>query len=211
MIGNEAEARAFVARIAGDEAVQRLDRLAILLGEENERQNLVSKSSLEKIWLRHFADSAQLIPLADRATDGVWLDLGSGAGFPGIVLALCRPDQAIRLVESRPRRVKWLDKLVTDLDLRHCELIGRRLEHVETFSASVITARAFAPLDRLLRWATRFSSQTTLWLLPKGRSAQSELQMLRPCAASMFHVEQSLTSTDAGILVGQGRPISRGR
>ena len=210
MIRNEAEARAYVARVAGDEAAQRLDRFADLLREENERQNLVAKSSLDQVWLRHFADSVQLIPLAGHAPDGVWLDLGSGAGFPGVVLALCRSDQAIRLVESRQRRVAWLNHVVSDFGLSHCEVIGKRLEQIECFAASLITARAFAPLDKLLQSAARFSSPTTVWLLPKGRSAQSELQALSSPTSRMFHVEQSLTSADAGILVGQGRPVLRG-
>ena len=107
MIANEAEARRFCAERTDSEGLGRLERLSVLLGEENERQNLVSASSLASVWQRHFADSLQLLDHVPRGTSP-WLDLGTGAGFPGLALAAANPDSSFVLVESRKRRVDWL-------------------------------------------------------------------------------------------------------
>ena len=205
MIGTEAEARAFCAKRVDSDAIARLDRLEIALRKENDQQNLVSSSSLARIWTRHFADSLQLLDHVPRETSVV-LDLGSGAGFPGLVLACALPNVEIVLVESRKRRVQWLEYCADQLGLGRCRVIGTRLEVVASFSASVITARAFAPLDKLLRLSARFSTPATYWLLPKGRSAAQELAQQPEGIRRMFHVEQSATDEGGGILVGQGVP-----
>lgn len=208
MIGSEESARAWIAALAGvDEvALDRLDRLAVMLAEENERQNLVSAASLAHTWQRHFADSAQLLSYVDGGMAGPWLDLGTGAGFPGLVIAALRPEMDVVMVESRARRVEWLQRVLDALALPRARVIGERLERVESFPARVISARAFAPLDRLLELSARFSTSDTLWLLPKGRSARDEVARLTGWY-HVFHVEHSLTDPDAGIVVGtvQGR------
>jgi 16S rRNA (guanine527-N7)-methyltransferase len=202
MIG-EAEARAWVIALpeCDDLALTRLDDLVARLIEENQRQNLVSAASLEAVWQRHIADSAQLLTYVPRETSGAWLDLGTGAGFPGLVVATLRPEMPIVMVESRARRVEWLRRVIEDLELSRASVAGSRLELVETFPASVISARAFAPLDRLVALSARFSTSDTRWLLPKGRSAGQELDMLRGWIHT-FHVEQSLTDPEAGVVVG---------
>ena len=208
LLGSESEARAFCAAQCNDLAMQRFDTLIELLKAENERQNLVSAKSLSHIWVRHIADSLQLLAYVPRETN-VWLDLGSGAGFPGLALAVARPQSAIRLVESRAKRVIWLEQAIEALRLEYCTVIGSRLEAVESFSAGVICARAFAPLDKLLSLSVRFSTPETVWLLPKGRSAAQDLEQQPARIRQMFHVEQSLTDAEAGILVGTGRPSVR--
>lgn len=203
MIEDEVQAREFVAQLCDETAMERLDTLSVMLTEENGRQNLVAKASLQSVWQRHIADSAQLLNHVPRETTGPWLDLGTGAGFPGLVIAIMRPDWDIRLVESRRRRGEWLEHVCTELWLDHCHVIGSRLEHVEDFSADVISARAFAPMLRLLDLSARFSTDSTIWLLPKGRSAAQELQGLPESKRKLFHVEQSCTDEGAGIIVGQ--------
>ena len=185
----------------------RLERLAVMLIEENARQNLIAKSSEEAIWLRHFADSAQLLAHVPRETSP-WLDLGTGAGLPGLVVAAMRPETECVLVESRKKRVDWLERAAADLGLKKCRVEGKRLEHVESFEAAVISARAFASLVKLLALSARFSTQRTVWLLPKGRSAVQELSSLSERTGSMFHVEHSVTDREAGIVIGTGRPTS---
>jgi 16S rRNA (guanine527-N7)-methyltransferase len=202
------EARHFCAQRTDPAGLERLERFAVLLAAENQRQNLVSAASLESIWQRHFADSLQLLDHVPRET-GPWLDLGSGAGFPGLALAIARPDAEMVLVESRKRRVEWLLQAVAALGLGNCRVIGTRLENVETRPVAVITARAFAPLGKLLALSARFSTQATVWLLPKGRSAAQELSEQPKTIQSMFHVEQSQTDPGGGILVGQGTPDIR--
>ena len=209
MIANEADARRFCAERTDAAGLGRLERLAALLAEENQRQNLVSAASLESVWQRHFADSLQLLDHVPRGTVGPWLDLGSGAGFPGLVLATVRAGVETVLVESRKRRVEWLEQAASALGLENCRIIGARLESVESFPAGVITARAFAPLGKLIHLSARFSTQATVWLLPKGRSAAQELSEQPPPVREVFHVEQSQTDPDGGILVGRGAPDLR--
>ena len=208
MIESEDTARAFCAERTDAAGMERLDRFAMLLGEENEQQNLVSAASLTTVWQRHFADSLQLLDHVSRGT-GAWLDLGSGAGIPGLVLACAQPDTAIMLVESRKRRVEWLIRAAAELGLANCRVLGSRLETVETVPVRVITARAFAPLGKLLHLSARFSTRDTTWLLPKGRSAAQELAEQPPGVRAMFHVEQSRTDPEGGILLGQGTPHLR--
>lgn len=204
MIDGESAARDWVARLPECDAAaaERLERLIALLSEENERQNLVSAASLGEVWRRHIADSAQLLAHVPRETSSPWLDLGTGAGFPGLVIAALRPECEVVMVESRSRRVEWLERARMTLGLDRAKVIGARLEKVDTFPACVISARAFAPLDRLLDLSARFSTERTMWLLPKGRSARQELEMLRGWN-HVFHVEQSLTDSDAGVIVGR--------
>ena len=209
MIASEAEAREFCAERTDLAGLTRLERFAAILAVENQRQNLVSTASLAVVWHRHFADSLQLLDHVPRETPGPWLDIGTGAGFPGFALAIARPDLAVILVESRKRRVEWLTQAASALELKNCRIIGARLEAVETCAVSAITARAFAPLGKLLSLSARFSTRTTVWLLPKGRSAAQELAEQPEAIQRMFHVEQSQTDPGGGILVGQGTPDIR--
>jgi 16S rRNA (guanine527-N7)-methyltransferase len=182
-------------------ARERLEALVRLLGEENQRQNLVSAASLDSVWLRHIVDSAQLLRRVPREMAEPWLDLGTGAGFPGLVIAALRPEHAVVMVESRVRRIDWLERARQALGLDAARIVGARLEQVESFPVRVISARAFAPLPRLIDLSARFSTADTIWLLPKGRSAPQELRELTRWQ-HMFHVEQSLTDPEAGIIVG---------
>lgn len=202
MILDEAAARGYVEALSDGGGMLRLDRLAQMLIEENSRQNLIAAASIPMLWQRHFADSAQLLRFVSRET-GEWLDLGSGAGFPGLVIACLRPEWPIALVESRKRRIDWLARCCRELGLDNCRVIGSRLEQVESFPAGVISARAFAPLGELLALSARFSTAETLWLLPKGRKAALELASLPERQARLFHVEQSLTDAEAGIITGR--------
>lgn len=204
MITTEDEAREWLRALpeCDDAAWVRLETLIAMLVEENRQQNLVSAASLDQVWLRHIVDSAQLLPYVPRETSSPWLDLGTGAGFPGLVIAALRPECEVVMVESRNRRIEWLDCARIAMGLDNARVAGQRLELVESFPVSVISARAFAPLEKLLTISARFSTSDTVWLLPKGRSAKQELEDLRKWR-HMFHVEQSLTDPQAGIIVGK--------
>lgn len=212
MIDSEVAAREWLRATpyGTDEAFARLDRLTAMLAEENAVQNLVSAASLEAVWQRHIIDSAQLLAHVPRETftaaTAPWIDLGTGAGFPGLVIAALRPRGEVIMIESRARRIDWLNRAIAALELPHARVVGQRLEMVEARTASVISARAFAPLEKLLKLSARFSTRDTLWLLPKGRSAGDELAALKKSLREGFHVEQSLTDADAGIIVGHLNP-----
>jgi 16S rRNA (guanine527-N7)-methyltransferase len=203
VIATEEDARDWLASMAecSGPVMDRLHRLVELLREENSRQNLVSQASLDHVWQRHIADSAQLLREVPRGTSP-WLDLCTGAGFPGLVIAAMRPECEVLMIESRKRRAEWLSSAVAALGLDSATVLGARLETVRAQPMAVISARAFAPLDRLLALSARFSTSDTLWLLPKGRSAQHEVDGLHGWDHT-FHVKQSLTDAESGIVVGK--------
>jgi 16S rRNA (guanine527-N7)-methyltransferase len=203
ILTNEAEAQAWLEGLPEWDALaaERLDALIALLAEENTRQNLVSAASMAEVWRRHIADSAQLLLHVPRETSAPWLDLGTGAGFPGLVIAVLRPDCEVVMVESRGRRAEWLERVCATLGLSNATVAGVRLEHLTKRQFRAISARAFAPLSKLLELSAGFSTSDTVWLLPKGRSALQELSELQGWN-HLFHVEQSLTDPDSGVIVG---------
>jgi 16S rRNA (guanine527-N7)-methyltransferase len=181
--------------------LDRLEAFADLLKCETDRQNLVARASLGHLWARHIADSAQLIRFAP-ATTASWLDLGTGAGFPGLIVALLHHGP-VTLVEERRLRAEFLRRAAEILQV-DAEILGMKAERVPPRRFDVISARAFAPLPRLLELGTSFSTAKTIWVLPKGRNAQSELEALDPSWQGAFRLEPSLTDPDARIIVAEG-------
>lgn len=212
LLDDEEAARGWVAATFAPTAEQwdRLDRFAALIVAENAQQNLIAASTVPALWVRHIADSAQLLTFDVREGGGLWFDLGSGPGLPGLVVAILS-DRPMALVESRKRRCAFLRDAVAELGLGHVEVVEARLEQLDTRAAATISARAFAPLDRLIDLSARFSTESTRWLLPKGRNAVKELALLPQAWQSLFHVEQSCTDAESQILVGQGRIAARQR
>lgn len=202
-LANESAARTWFKALPewNDEVLDRLEDLAVLLTAENDVQNLVSDASLAELWVRHYADSAQLLNFVPRETCRSWLDLGTGAGFPGLVIAVLRPECQVHMVESRGRRIEWLQRAADSLRLSNAHVCGTKVEALETRKFDAISARAFAPLPKLLDLSARFSTDKTVWLLPKGRSARQELKELQGWN-HLFHVEQSITDIEAGVIVG---------
>ncbi len=187
------------------ETQQRLDVFIGFLKREAESQNLISASTIDHIWNRHIVDSAQLLKFLpeEDSTPIDWIDLGAGAGFPGIIVALLSSSYNVTLVESRTRRIDYLQRAVAMLDMeKQVTVVGQPLERVKTAPFSIISARAFAPLPRLFELAQRFSTNKTLWLLPKGRNAAKEWNEVEPFWNGEFRVEHSVTDAEAGILVG---------
>jgi 16S rRNA (guanine527-N7)-methyltransferase len=199
----EDEARAWLAAQfdVSRETSEKLEAFAAFLREEAAQQNLVSAATLNHIWARHIVDSAQL--LLHAPAKGRWIDLGSGAGFPGLIVAMLSPFR-VTLVESRAKRIDYLHRAIERFGLEaKADVAGTSVERLETTSYSVISARAFAPLPRLLELSARFSTDKTLWLLPKGRNAVKELHEAHGRWNLDFSVESSVTDSEAGILVGR--------
>jgi len=208
---DEAAARAWVEREydVPRETMARLGAFAALLREENARQNLVSRASLDQLWSRHISDSAQLLGFAPSPAAS-WIDLGTGAGFPGLIVALLHRGP-VTLVEERRLRADFLARAADSLGLR-VEILASKVERLPHRPFDVVSARAFAPLARLLDLGTALSTTKTVWLLPKGRNAQSELEALDSSWQGDFRLEPSVTDADARIIVATGvRRTGRGR
>lgn len=194
---------------ATDAEIEQLDEFVRILLGEAEQQNLIAAATRPIIWSRHILDSAQLLDHVPRETSMSWIDLGSGAGLPGIVLAILRPADQFTLVERRPLRVSWLKRAIGELELRNARVCGTAVAAVPEKKFDVITARAFAPMPKLLAMAGRFATNDTVWLLPKGRSANDEVAAI-PSWHKTFHVEPSVTDSESGILVGRIDPKAIG-
>lgn len=195
------------------ETIEKIELYISLLTAEMRNQNLISASSLVDIWSRHILDSAQLLSpnvfpteksdgLKSSSTGTSWLDMGSGAGFPGIIISLMS-DWNVTLLESRARRIEFLENMIDALDL-DASVAGTKAESYDGAKFSVISARAFAPLPKLLKLAAPFMSRKTLYLLPKGRNAEKELLEVRQ-KWSTVKIIPSMTDSEAGILVGTVR------
>ena len=194
------EIRRTSGRDVSRETFGRLERYAELLTGENQRQNLVAKSTLESLWTRHILDSAQLLRFAPAG--GSWADIGSGAGLPGIVLALLS-DQSITLIEPRRLRAEFLQRCVDDLVLPNATVTCAKVERVSG-SFDVITARAVTSAARIFAIAGHLSHPGTLWVLPKGRSGAKELAEARRAWQGRLWSEPSITEGDAVILLAEG-------
>lgn len=177
-----------------------LERYVAILLSAMDEQNLIAESTRPHIWARHIVDSAQLLLLVRDAGEGEWVDLGSGAGLPGIVVA-CLSDRPVLMIETRRKRIDFLNNVIAQLGLRHARVFGGRVESAASMRAAVISARAYAPLPKLFASAQHLSDKNSLWVLPKGRNAQNELEAARPAWQGMFHVEPSVTDAESTIIV----------
>ncbi|KAJ8138880.1 hypothetical protein OY671_007907, partial [Metschnikowia pulcherrima] len=205
-ITSEADAQAWSRDRSGVDAagMARSTRSADSLVAENERQNSVARGTSAHVWQRHIVDSAQSLDVPrETLPAGPWLDSGTGAGFPGSVVAALQPERHVTSVDSRRSRTEWLDRAAAALDSANVEVISARVEDVPARIASVISARAFAPSDKSSLLSARFSTPDTLWSLPKGAKAKHELDLLPKSWRHMFHVEQSSTDPDAGVIAGR--------
>lgn len=179
------------------ETMDRFDIYHALLEKWTARINLVSKASLDDAWTRHFADSAQLWDLAGRPT-GAWLDLGSGAGFPGLVVAILGASR-VTLVESDQRKAVFLTTAA-----RACgvpvEVRSERIETLPAISAKTLSARALAPLDTLLGYAEKLRDPTGICLFPKGETVHKEIAEAARRWKFEYRVHPSRTDSKAAIV-----------
>lgn len=195
MIGRLSQA---AGRAVSRETFEKLQRYVALIEEEGARQNLVSAATLEHVWERHIIDSAQLVRYEVRE-GASWIDIGSGAGFPGVVIA-CVAEGPVALVEPRRLRADFLHRVVESLALNATVTCGKA-ERVEA-KFDMITARAVASLGSLLKISAHLSTGNTVWALPKGRSAQQELVEAQQSWQGEFRVEPSVTDDESYIVVG---------
>ena len=158
------------------ETLARLEAYAELLRQWSPRINLVGANTLDDLWRRHFLDSAQLLPHVPAGTRSL-IDLGSGAGFPGLVLAILGVP-GVELVEADARKCAFLRE-ASRISAAPVEIRNARIESVPAHAVDVVTARGCAGLDRLLPLAERFIGSDTVCLFPKGEKAGQELTAAR--------------------------------
>ena len=192
-----------VSAAAGrDVSRETFDRVALyvrLLTQGAGEHNLIAPSTLATIWERHVLDSAQLVRF-EPFNGASWADIGSGAGLPGLIVALLAKGP-ITLIEPRRLRAEFLSEVVSKLDLADRVTIEcAKVERVQS-QFDVITARAVAALDRLLAITKHLSKSETVWVLPKGKNAQTELAQAQVNWHCDVRVEQSCTDPESQILV----------
>lgn len=168
----------------------------------NKRINLVAKSTLPEFWTRHALDSWQITPYF-KATDKAFLDFGSGAGFPGIagtIALLGQENASMTLTESAGKKASFLRTVIRDLDLP-AKVHRGRIEGLAPFEADIITARAFAPLDRLLSYAEPFLGEDTRLILLKGLAVDEELEHARATWTFESQTVKSLSDETGCVLI----------
>jgi 16S rRNA (guanine527-N7)-methyltransferase len=185
-ISSAAEFQALTGATAAQ--IADLERFTERLAEANAVMNLVGPDSLPDVWNRHVWDSAQLLELAPGAR--TWADLGAGAGFPGVVLAILlkgRKDGHVWLIDSLGKRCRFLQEVVDELALPATVINGRAEE--QALRVDVVTARAVAPMEKLLAYAQPYLQRGAQGLFLKGEKAEAELIEAR----KVWHFDSDLS------------------
>ncbi|MDB2519676.1 16S rRNA (guanine(527)-N(7))-methyltransferase RsmG [Planktomarina temperata] len=183
------------------ETEAQLNDFVALVEKWNPVINLIAKGSIPNIWSRHIEDSAQIIALA-KLSD-YWIDIGSGGGFPGIVVAIClkeiSPSTCVALVESDMRKATFLRQAAALLEL-NCEIHSSRIESLTIAPAATLSARALAPLPSLLDYAETLVEKDGVCLLMKGQTYQDELAAAQKSWSFEHDIVQSQTDSNAAVL-----------
>ncbi|MFZ5618599.1 MAG: 16S rRNA (guanine(527)-N(7))-methyltransferase RsmG [Pseudomonadota bacterium] len=184
------------------ETLERLLAFDAALLDWSSRHNLIARSTVPDRWERHYRDSAQLFALIPPGAKTL-VDLGSGAGFPGLVLAAMGAGRGLKvsLVESIGKKAAFLQAAIDAMGLTNARVIPQRIESITISPPDVVTARALAQLDKLLGYAHEFSGEKTVLIFPKGQDVEDELT----AAAKSWHMNlekrPSVTSPGSAILV----------
>ncbi|MFV2038465.1 MAG: 16S rRNA (guanine(527)-N(7))-methyltransferase RsmG [Paracoccaceae bacterium] len=183
------------------ETIQRLDEFELLLRKWNPAINLVARSTLDDIWRRHIADSAQIWQYAQPGFDH-WVDFGTGGGFPGLVVAILaaehHPHGRVTMVESDQRKATFLRIVAAQLKLS-ANIFTERAEELQPQSADIVSARAVAPLKLLLKYAHRHLKPSGRALFMKGKSFRSEVAEALESWA--FQSDEYTSTTDGSAVV----------
>jgi 16S rRNA (guanine527-N7)-methyltransferase len=182
------------------ETSDRLEALVETLARWQKAINLVGRTTMEDVWIRHVLDSAQLAPLIPTESHTL-ADLGSGGGFPGLVIAALRPDLDMTLIEVDARKAAFLGEASRRMALQKPpRVVIGRIEEAPPAKAQVVTARALAPLGQLLGWADRHRADTAICLFHKGKGWQAELTEAMKDWDIPCQPLSSITNRDAVIL-----------
>ncbi|QIK74923.1 16S rRNA (guanine(527)-N(7))-methyltransferase RsmG [Nocardioides piscis] len=182
--------------VFGSERLELAERYAEWLATAGVLRGLIGPREAPRLWDRHLLNCAALADVIDR--DATVCDIGSGAGLPGVVLGIARPDLRITLVEPLLRRATFLDEVVADLDLSNVTVVRGRAEEIKTLHAfDVVTSRAVAPLERLLRWSMPLVAPQGSMLAMKGSAVADEVAQARSTLRSLGCAEPEVVSLGA--------------
>lgn len=188
------------------ETFARLEIFVDLLKKWTPRINLVSKATLDNPWDRHIRDSLQVLAAAEGTT-GPWVDLGSGGGLPGLVIALCQAeDRPVTLIESDTRKATFLRTVLRETNTK-ATVLAERIETAPPQSATIVSARALAPLPKLLEYSVRHLRHDGLALLPKGITWEKEVAAAKK--AFSFQCDSIKSETQDGAVILRVGAISR--
>jgi 16S rRNA (guanine527-N7)-methyltransferase len=197
-------ARALALVPVSRETVARLDRFAALLVEWQSRFNLIAASTASHIWTRHIADSLQLVGLAPKARK--WADLGSGAGFPGVPIACALAEQAdaeVHLIESNNKKAAFLREAIKATGAPAVVHAERVADFSKRFRGEleVVTARALAPLPKLLSIAYPLLKTGAEGIFPKGQDVEAELTQAAKCWSIQASLVPSRTDPKSRVVL----------
>ena len=180
------------------ETFLKLSAFIDLFEERQKRDNLISRRETENIWKRHVLDSAQLLKNVSRETIS-GTDFGSGGGFPGIILSILDPNIHFKLVEASLKKATFLREVGQSLTL-NITVFNDRIEALVPWKETLITARALAPLERLIPLLYPFTNSSTHLILPKGKKVYEELQEFEKNWKAHVKIVKSITSDEGHIL-----------
>ena len=184
-----------------DKSIEKLKKFIHLVLKENKNYNLIAKSTENQIWLRHILDSAQLVKFIDFNSNSL-ADLGSGAGFPGIVIEIFNKNKAfhVKLYEKSPVKRSFLKKVIDDLNLKAQVLGDVRDEIIES---DIIVCRAFKKLDNIIQVSREIAKKPYKLIILKGQNAQEEINKSFKTKKYPYKLERSITNKDSKIILMQ--------
>ena len=182
-----------------DNSIQKLKDFINLVLKENKNHNLIAKSTENHIWLRHILDSAQLVKFIDFNLKSL-ADLGTGAGFPGLVLEIFNKnkDFHVKLYEKSPVKRRFLKSVIEELDLK-AEVLGDIRE--EVLDSDIIVCRAFKKLDQVIQVSREIAKKPHKLMILKGQNAQDEIKNSFKTKKYPYKLEDSMTSKDSKIIL----------
>lgn len=184
------------------ETLERLEIFEALTRKWTQKINLVAPSTLDDFWLRHVEDSAQLWNLRSTKAS-TWVDIGSGGGTPGLVIAAIAaelaPSLKVTLVESDTRKCVFLRQSAREMGLS-IQVENKRVESLTSPPADILSARALATIDQIFSWTQQLTDLSTVFILPKGKTAQQELDAATESWSFEYLTSKSATDPEASLL-----------
>ena len=182
-----------------DRSIEKLNKFTNLVLNENKKHNLISKSTESQIWMRHILDSAQLVRFIDFSSNSL-ADLGTGAGFPGLVLDIYNKnkDFHVKLYEKSPVKREFLNKVISELGL-NAEVLGDiRQEEIDT---DIIVCRAFKKIDKIIQVSREIAKKPHKLMILKGQNAQEDLKNSLKTERYPYKLENSMTNKNSKIVL----------